>query len=238
MKKKILDIIYNEFEQWSLKENFCCSKGCAVCCTQNVTITALEGVKIIEFCQENNLESWLANKLSDQKQVAPPRQTTNEYIATFLEGREEEQGSIDTTTRCSFLENDTCSIYPVRPFSCRCFVSQKRCDQHGSAQLPNHYLSASIAVMQIIEHLGQFEYWGNMEDVLLSLCDYSSYHKIASALENRALMMQARLRILKAKPIPGFSFPEEDMDAISPLIDAIFKTKIGEKNIEQILNGR
>lgn len=238
MKNKILDIIYTEFEQWSSKENFCCSKGCAVCCTQNVTITALEGSKIIEFCLENKLESWLAKKLSSQQLTAPPRKTTNEYIATFLEGGEEEKSGIDTTKKCSFLENNTCTIYPVRPFSCRCFVSQKRCDQHGAAQLPNYYLSASMGVMQIIEHLGQFEYWGNMVDVLLSQCDYSSYHKIASALENPALIMQARLRTLKAKPIPGFSFPKEDIDAISPLFDAIFKTKIGEKSIEQILNGQ
>lgn len=238
MKKKILDIIYTEFDQWSSKEDFCCSKGCAVCCTKNVTITALEGVNIIEFCQENKLESWLASKLSSQQVTAPPKKTTNEYIATFLEGKEEEQNDIDTTMKCSFLENNTCTIYPVRPFSCRCFASQKRCDQHGAAQLPNHYLSASMGVMQIIEHLGQFEYWGNMVDVLLSLCDYSRYHRILSALENPALMMQARLRTLNAKPIPGFLFPEEDVDAISPLIDAIFRAKIGEKNIEQILNGQ
>lgn len=238
MKKKILNIIYTEFAQWSSNEDFCCSKGCAICCTQNVTITALEGVQIIEFCRDNNRESWLANKLSYQKQVPPPKQTTNEYIATFLEDEEVEQDSTDSTTRCPFLENDLCTIYPVRPLSCRCFVSKQQCTQHGSAQLPNHYLSGSMAVMQIVEHLGQFEYWGNMTDVLLSLCDYSSYHKIATALENPTLMMQARLRTLKAKPIQGFSFPQEDMAAISPLIDAIFQTKIGAKNIEQILNGQ
>ncbi len=93
-------------------------------------------------------------------------------------------------------------------------------------------------IFAIIEHLGQFEYWGNMADVLLSLCDYNSYHKIATALTNQNLMMQARLRTLKAKPIPGFSFPEEDMNAISPLIGTIFQASIGEKNIEQILNGQ
>jgi len=238
MKNKILDIIYTEFEQWSSNENFCCRRGCASCCTQNVTITALEGVRIIEFCQEDNRESWLARKLSSQKQLAPPLQTTNEYIAAFIQGHEVEQNSPDTTRRCPFLENDICTIYDARPFSCRCFVSQKHCEQHGSAQLPNHYLSASLAVMQIIEHLGQFEYWGNMTDVLLSLCDYSGYHNITNALENENLMMQARLRTLKAKPIPGFSIPEEDINAVSPLLDAIFQTKIGAKNIEQILNGQ
>jgi Fe-S-cluster containining protein len=238
MKNQILDIIYSEFEKWSANENFCCRKGCAVCCTQNVTITALEGVKIIEFCQKNDRESWLANKLSNETHAAPPLQTTNEYIAAFIEGCEVEQVSPDTTHRCPFLENDICTIYPVRPLSCRCFGSQKQCAQHGSALLPNHYLSASLAVMQIIEHLGQFEYWGNMADVLLSLCDYSSYRNIATALENPTLMIQARLRTLNAKPIPGFSFPEEDIDAVSPLIGAIFQTKIGEKNIEQILNGQ
>lgn len=238
MKKKILNIIYTEFAQYSSSEQFCCSKGCSACCTQNVTITALEGVQILNFCKENNRESWLAHTLSSQEAGTPPLQTTNEYIASCLEGKEVDQEGSETSAMCPFLENSICTIYPVRPFSCRCFGSRQPCDQYTSALVPNHYLSASMAVMQIIEHLGQFEYWGNMRDVLLALCDGSSYHAIASRLDQPALMMQARLRTLKARPTPGFFFPEEDIGAVSTVTEAIFKTQIGEKNIEQILNGQ
>ncbi len=73
--------------------------------------------------------------------------------------------------RCPFLEDGCCSIYDVRPFSCRCFISETVCKPGVPAVIGETYLSASSAVMQIIEHLGQGEYLGNLFDVLLALCD-------------------------------------------------------------------
>lgn len=238
MKKKILDIIYRKFAEWSSEEEFCCDKGCSVCCTQNVTITAMEGVEILEFCLANYQESWIAQKLLQKDLASPPRQTTNEYFASYIEGIEVEESGTHTNATCLFLDNNICTIYPVRPFSCRCFVSKKQCQQYGSASVPDYYPSASLTVMQIIEHLGQNEYWGNMRDVLLSLCDRISCKKIAEHLENPALIIKARLRVLKAQPIPGFLFPDEDSSKIHPLIQSIFTERIGDKTIEQILNGQ
>lgn len=238
MKKKILDIIYIEFEQWASNFNFCCSKGCSTCCTQNVTITTLEAMEILAYCKEVGNTSWLANKLCSQNETSPPSKTTNEYIAACLEGKEVVQDTVDSTTKCPFLESNICTIYPVRPFSCRCFASTKKCDRHGSALLQDYYLSASMATMQIVEHLGQYGHWGNMVDVLLSLCSRNLSKDISSMLDNPALIIQARQRILLAKPIPGFFLPQEDMEKISPLLQAIFNKKIGEKTVEQILNGQ
>ncbi len=238
MKKKILNIIYTEFEHWTSNQNFCCSKGCAVCCTQNVTITAFEGMTILKYCIEKDQVSWLASKLCYPNKTTPPSITTNEYVAACLQDEEVEQDTADSTIKCPFIENDFCTIYPVRPFSCRCFASQKKCNLHGSALLPDYYLSASMALMQILEHLGQFEYWGNMIDVLLVLCGRGSYKNISDAVDDPTQIKLAKQRILLAKPIPGFFLPENEMKKISPLLDAIFNKKIGEKTVEQILNGQ
>ncbi len=84
MKKKILNIIYTEFEQWTSNQNFCCSKGCAVCCTQNVTITAFEGMAILKYCIDQGQIAWFANKLCCPNEPTAPSITTNEYIAACL----------------------------------------------------------------------------------------------------------------------------------------------------------
>jgi len=79
--------------------------------------------------------------------------------------------------------------------------------------------------MQIIEHLGQFDCWGNMTDVLA-----------VTVGDARAEMLRGRL--LLARPLPGFAIPEEHADSVSSLLEMIFSARIGTKTIEQILNGR
>ena len=93
-------------------------------------------------------------------------------------------------------------------------------------------------MMQLIEHLGQKEYWGNMADVLLALCDIPINSKIAEKLVDPSRIMQARLRTHSARPLPGFLFTEEDEMKIRPLLQSIFTTEIGGKSIEDILNGK
>ena len=93
-------------------------------------------------------------------------------------------------------------------------------------------------MMQIIEHLGQHEYWGNMLDVLPALCDISSYKDIAGLFADPSMIIKARLRTRRARPLPGFLLLAEEQEKISPLFKAIFSTRIDGKRIEDILNGR
>lgn len=93
-------------------------------------------------------------------------------------------------------------------------------------------------MMQLIEHLGQKEYWGNMADVLLALCDISINTKIAELIVDPSRIIQARLRTHSAKPLPGFLFTREDEMKIRPLLRAIFTAEIDGKSIEDILNGK
>lgn len=237
LKEEILLEVYDEFEKWAKQEKTACTKGCAVCCTQNVTMTAVEGDLIHRFIREKGKMEWFAGKLREKRSTQRPEMTTNGFAAACLQGEDVEPGSYGNGDACPFLENNCCSIYAVRPFSCRCFASVEPCVPGVPAVIPDSYLSASTAVMQIIEHLGQGEYWGNMLDVLLALSDLPENRKYVELLPG-SLADQGRAQLVKALPVPGFLLLEEEMEEVGPLLQAIFAHRIGERSVEAILNNR
>lgn len=236
MKDAILDTIYSAFEQWSADNNFCCKAGCSTCCTQNVTITALEGERILSYCIQHNRRTWLLDKLLKLEQREKPKQTTNEYVLACLQGADPEEEKESTRNVCPFLEENICTIYEVRPFSCRCFSSETVCSHDRSATVADHYIYASMAVMQLIEHLSQFNHWGHMGEVLRALVQTKKYQ----AFTHPEMISQDNIinKVRSAQPIPGFIIPDEHKDQIGPLIETIFRSKIKGKTIEQIFNGR
>lgn len=238
MKDAVYQVILEKFDAWSSRYDRVCSKGCSTCCSQNVTITALEGEKILSYVRTAGLSFWMADKLCRTPSPNRPRMTTNEFAHAYLNGREADPGEYDSISPCPFLEEHSCMIYPVRPFSCRCFISAEHCSTSRPARVEECYLSASTAMMQLIEHMGQKEYWGNMLDVLLALCDMQINSQIAERLDNPARIMQARLRTHSARPLPGFLFTEEDVNVISPLLADLFATRINGRSIEDFLNGK
>lgn len=238
MKEAAYLTIIDEFDRWAEQYGRICAKGCRCCCTGNVTITALEGERILSFAVKNGMEQWLADRLRQPVQIGRPRMTTNEFAHACLNGRDADPGNCEILTICPFLADDICLIYPVRPFSCRCFISTSRCSATQPAQVDECYLAASTAMLQLIEHLGQKEYWGLMTDVLLSLLDISAYQGIATALADPARAMEGRLRTLTARPLPGFLFTEEEERRLEPLLQIIFSSRIGSVRVEDVLNGR
>ncbi len=236
IKEKVLQAIVEEFEQWQNEDNVC-QKGCAACCTQNVQITAVEGESIHRKIREEGKEEWFAAKLQEKGQTKKQLLTTNGFAASCLAGEESVPESYGNAEICPFLEGNYCTIYEVRPFSCRCFISSKKCGPNSPALIAEHYLSASSAVMQVIEHLGQGEYYGNMFDVLLSLCDLPENRVYRNYLP-ASLADQCRANVTKALPLPGFLLVEEEMPKVQPLLEAIFARKVGDKSIEDILNNK
>lgn len=166
-----------------------------------------------------------------------PEITTNGFAASCLDGKDIKPDSYGSSEPCPFLEQECCTIYEVRPFSCRCFASTVVCKPGVSALIGESYLSASTAVMQIIEHLGQGEFLGNMLDVLLALCDLPENRKYFELLP-ASMPDQGLANVVKALPLPGFLLLEEEMAKINPLLEAIFTRKVGDKSIEDILNNK
>ena len=56
MKKAAYQTIIAEFDQWGQQHDRVCSIGCSTCCTENVTITALEGDRILAYVIDRGME--------------------------------------------------------------------------------------------------------------------------------------------------------------------------------------
>lgn len=237
MKDAILETIYTAFAEWAPAEQFYCAPGCSTCCTRNVTITALEGRRILQSCLKMKGGEWAAQLLGGLHPHESPLRTTNEYVEDILQDRRSCQSQVISSEKCPFLADNRCAIYHVRPFSCRCFFSTSPCGDSGAAVISDTHVYASMAVMQLIEHLGQFEFWGNMVDVLVVLLHLPEFGNFAK-VGNPELLHHARTHIRRARPLPGFIIPPEEKAKIDPLLHAIFQTRLGRKTVEQILNGR
>jgi Fe-S-cluster containining protein len=235
MKSAILYTIYDVFDEWSHHLNSVCRRGCAHCCTQNVTMTALEGEAILRWLVQEDKTDWAANIIGCAPPAQPLRMTTNQFAEACMQNRDIEPDMDHNLSPCPFLAENLCTIYPVRPFSCRLFVSTTSCKSGQAATIPDYYFEAATATSQLIEHLGQKEYWGNMFDVLAALLDISEFRDIGERL-NPVLAMQARMRTLTAQPLPGFLLSEENMGPIETLFDRIFNAEVNGRRIEDILN--
>ena len=236
MKKQILDIIFSCFDNWSKQFGLACTKGCAVCCTTDVSITAPEGELLLDYIVRQHGARWLSEKLETTPLHRPLSQTINAYAKACLEGRESEAEENRVGGVCPFLEENICSVYPARPFSCRCFASTVCCRHGGNALLPAEYLSAATAVSQIIEHVGQFSLWGTMIDVL-TLQAAAAGH-ISPAGHAQEHLAAARGNCLTAIPLPGFLIEDRVADKVHGLLEEIFAARIAGKTIEAILNNR
>lgn len=238
MKQQILTAIYNAFENWVSKEHWSCEQGCSACCSRNVTITAQEGERILDYIIEKKQEKQFARQLEDRTGLQKPKWTVNVFAKSCLAGKEVEPEQQVPHMPCPFLDDNSCTIYTVRPFSCRSFLSQNRCIPQSPALVPNHHIAASTVINQIIEHLGQREYYGNMLDVLPAMLDISKYKPILDNLNDKTVPITCRQRTLTAIPLPGFLLSQEDFDKVSPLLEEIFTRDIEGKSIEDILNGK
>lgn len=236
MKRKIVEIIFDRFESWSTQFGFACNKGCAVCCTTDVSITEPEGKLLLDFIITEHGVQWLTEKLDSAPLHRPLSQTTNEYARACLEGRDTEVEQARLGGVCPFLENEICSVYPARPFSCRCFASTVCCRREGSALLPPEYVSAATAVSQILEHVGQFSLWGTMVDVIILQAAAAGHISGTGRFEQN--LAAARGNCLTARPLPGFLIEDKDADQVWNLVAQIFSAEIGGRSLEDILNNR
>jgi hypothetical protein len=94
---KAIDGFFNAAPEDNKKE-IQCKTGCTACCFIEIDISGDEAAVIVDYCRENGIE---IDREYIIKQAAAGRKT---YSAL---------------SRCVFLKDDLCSIYPVRPVACR-----------------------------------------------------------------------------------------------------------------------
>src|SRR3989339_1362684 len=206
MKRKMLNLVI-EKATWMDDYIFACQQGCTSCCTQSVTMTTLEGEGIYAYLEETGRDCGqiIERMLAQRQDMNSPQVTTNQFAQFCLEGREVDisvnNGASWNFSPCQFLENGDCSIYPVRPFACRALVSQKVCAQGGAAEMAPVVVTLNTIWLQIIEHVDQGGFWGNMLDVLAFLQNTHS-GRTAEPLAGKTT------RLLKNLPVPGFLLPQ------------------------------
>lgn len=210
--RNTLSAIYALYEQWAGAFAFACRKGCATCCTQSVTMTTLEGELIHEYLtrQRPDLLPRLATLPADSP---APWATTNQFAAACLRGEDiEEAPACWDLTPCVFLQDGSCTIYPVRSFMCRGFGSRIRCDEQGEAEVEPLFLTLNTVIMQCIEHLDQGRPWGNLNTILRRI-----------AADKKGKEGKDRTTGLVAQPIPGFLLLPEEETALREKVQALLR---------------
>lgn len=218
----LLEAVYELHENWFANHAVACRSGCSTCCTQSVTMTELEGLRIVEHFTKESAQKQLIPLLAGRPQRKRQPASTNAYARLCLEGKEPED-SEETgwdLTPCPFLESSRCSIYRVRPFMCRAFVSLKNCGDEGTAELPAHLVTANTVFMQIIEHLAQGMAWGNMLDVL---------QLITQKQEDIVTITQKKHCL--CEPVPGFLIGPEESGDLQGLFAALESKQVEGKSL-------
>jgi len=240
LKNNILEIVYDKYAQWTCKETFFCYKGCSLCCTQNVMITAVEGRYIYNYILQQKKAKWFAGKLFEFDMTQKIHLTTNGFARLCLGKKElnEDETGWQANEVCPFLEESSCTIYAVRPFACRSFASTKDCHDTDTAQISERLLVINTVTMQLLEHLGQKGYWGNMLDVLVVLVQEKENWAVKKYISGDEKIEKSITNILTAEPIPGFLVQPEEVEEVNQYLQSIFSEKVGVRTIEEIFNNK
>lgn len=94
-----------------------CGRGCAACCTVNVSTLAIEGAAAA---------AWLAERLGPEQRAARARELLRFHDRVrWLE----DEDRIASRETCPFVAADgACAIHPVRPLACRSLSSLDAAD--------------------------------------------------------------------------------------------------------------
>ena len=162
-----LSRIYRLYDDYIDNFSYACRKYCADCCTTNVTLTTLEARYIHAFLDEKQ-RAALSRAIYSRTQAPrfQPAMSTNCHARLCAEGKAppEEHVPADPGT-CPLLEADACTIYPVRPFACRCMLSTAVCSHTGEARIDEFTMSVNNLFLQFIEHLDPSGAFGNFIDI-------------------------------------------------------------------------
>ncbi len=219
-KLSILDRVYQLYNELVADSDMACRIKCADCCTVNVTITGLEGIKIVDYIKENKKEYLFAalSKNANRKRFQPEH-TLNSIAKLFMEGKELPDETADPAWgTCPLLVNDECPVYKVRPFGCRCLVSKARCQENGFASMDPFTITINNVFMQYIEHLDQGGASGSLTDILIFL----ENEERQDSFENSCLDVSDSLAA--NQPITFLLVPPEHEEKIKPILESLGKT--------------
>ena len=145
-----------------------CEKGCATCCSINVTITSLEARYLLAHPFFTGAEARKIVAGAGNRPRFIPSLTINRLAEACLKEKHvPEETGIHAAGTCPLLDDSRmCRVYSHRPFACRAMFSTERCRKDGAAEMPPFLYTVNLALCQLIEHLDRHGHTGNMIDML------------------------------------------------------------------------
>lgn len=218
LKLKILDKIYAVYDKFAASQDLACQKHCDHCCTSAVTLTTLEGYKIIDRLTADSQTDFIQkiNSISGNNRLRP-QITTNRLARLCADGVEPPEEISDVNPHgCPILVDHLCPIYELRPFGCRCLVSRRRCRENGYAAMDDFILSVNTVFLQTIEHVDAEGCSGNLADVL----------QVMSIQQNRESYSNGKLhctsnRLIANQPLEVLMIPPEHRRRIEPILQEL-----------------
>lgn len=170
---EILTRIYALYDETMQNQKTICQKGCAACCTCNVTMTGLEAALLadaLDLKAKKALKEAVNSHFPANRFIL--KTTTNQFARLCMEGKPVlEEENDPAWGKCPALKSDVCSIYEARPFGCRALMSTASCADQGYAQISPEIVTINTVFMQAIEHLDQKGISGNFSDIMQLFLD-------------------------------------------------------------------
>ncbi len=203
------------YEDYARGIETACQKGCCACCTTNVIVTGLEAAWLYESLDEEKKEEVkelvLASKEIERR---IPACTINQMAELFKAGMEVPEDSMPSgMIECPFLSDGSCTIYPVRPFSCRSMSSTTRCATGTEAEMSPVTVTVNTVFMQFIEHMDKDGFSGNLIDML---------HAVITGRFD-----ETSGRFVQNRPIQVLVIPPEHRGQIRPFVDNLARIAAG-----------
>ncbi len=219
----ILDKLYAIYDNFIQNRDVACNRGCAHCCTRNVTMTTLEGYRIVNHLLETSPSNLIpAIKAAVPEKRFKPAITINHMVRLCMTGKDLPEETIDPAWGpCSVLDGEQCPLYVFRPFGCRCMVSGQTCIAGGEAQMDPFVITVNTVFQQYIEHIDLMGCTGNFTDILLCLWSKDNREKYRTG----RLVCQG-IDLLPNRPLKMLMVPPEHQTRIQPILTAIQRIEL------------
>jgi len=216
-----LEAVYRLYDDFAAGLALFCHRGCAHCCTANVTVTSLEARCLLEFLTRTNQSSALLQRRiwEGKPGYRPVTMTTNALARLCAEGKTPSEEPHELALgRCPFLTEEACPVYAARPFACRCLVSKTDCGTTGYATVDDFTLSLNTVFLQCIEHLDVGGFSGNLAVMLSFLGPVRHQDTVSPADPPPELAANSPLTILMVPP--------EHREAMAPWLEKLRRAMV------------
>ena len=182
-----------------------CAPGCAVCCTDRVALTTLEGRLLAQGLARAGRSDLAAGVPGGWR----PACTFNALARMCLAGQEPPaEAPAGPPGACPLLAGGLCLAYAERPLACRAMASHHTCLPGGAALQDPWWITLDAAFFQIVEHLDLGGGFGGLGQVLGAL---------AGRGEGGLLVCEA---------LPGLPAPPEHQERLNRLLPGLFSRPV------------